>query len=464
MRKLLRRLTMACGLDRDVGGTSATRPVTPPEQRGRPSLWRYGAWALAIFVGLLSGGQTPAAEQLVLSGAEPNLTFAPTGQGSNGRLWQVYALGSGFRIFDNTYFTVPFTIKPTEPWTFGNADALVIEGDGRIGFGTFSPQQNLHVSTSDFFPTLRLESTDATYPRTWDLSGSALGFDLVDVTNGGTIPFAVQPGAPSATMFLASTGSVGMGTSSPNQIGAISTAGRYLNVRDNVGPARVVVQGAVQAELNLLHLNAPANQRNLRIISSGGTASFNVVNDAVNGFTVANAIAINMSNGNIGLKVANPTNPLELASGAKCTKGGVWTNASSRELKQDIQPLTIEQARETVRTLQPVGYRYKNEPEEHYCGFIAEDVPELVATNDRQSLAAMDIVSVLTRVVQDQDRQLDDARQRNARQQVTLDEQRTSLAQQQELLVSLNKRLTNLEQQSRDSGDQCRGTLVHHGR
>jgi hypothetical protein len=34
-------------------------------------------------------------------------------------------------------------------------------------------------------------------------------------------------------------------------------------------------------------------------------------------------------------------------------------------------------------------------------GFIAEDVPELVATKDRKGLSPMDIVAVLTKVVQD---------------------------------------------------------------
>ena len=182
-----------------------------------------------------------------------------------------------------------------------------------------------------------------------------------------------------------------------------------MNLKESNGPARFVVQGSVAGELNLVHNNAPANQRNLRIRSEGGVANFHVVNDALTGFTVASAIAIKMSNGNIGLRVANPTSPLQLAGGAYCT-GTVWTNASSRDLKQDIKPLTSEQARDAVRKLQPVGYRYKNELDEQYVGFIAEDVPDLVAMKDRKSLSPMDITAVLTKVVQDQDRQLAEQR------------------------------------------------------
>ncbi|MDQ7000226.1 MAG: hypothetical protein Q9M12_04990, partial [Mariprofundus sp.] len=41
-----------------------------------------------------------------------------------------------------------------------------------------------------------------------------------------------------------------------------------------------------------------------------------------------------------------------------------------------------------------------------YVGFIAEDVPALVAMRDRKSLAAMDIVAVLTKVAKEQKAQL----------------------------------------------------------
>jgi hypothetical protein len=114
-----------------------------------------------------------------------------------------------------------------------------------------------------------------------------------------------------------------------------------------------------------------------------------------------------IKNGNVGLGVIGPTSPLELANGAKCSAGGVWTNASSRQLKDDIEALPLKQAREALSALQPVTYRYKAEPDEQQVGFIAEDVPSLVATNTRKELSPMDVVAVLTKVVQDQQTRLD---------------------------------------------------------
>lgn len=106
--------------------------------------------------------------------------------------------------------------------------------------------------------------------------------------------------------------------------------------------------------------------------------------------------------GNIGLAVSRPNYPLEMASGAYVSAGGVWTNSSSRDKKENIAILPADTAASALMALEPVVFNYRNEAGEEYVGFIAEDVPELVATGDRDALSTMDIVAVLTRVVQEQ--------------------------------------------------------------
>ena len=86
----------------------------------------------------------------------------------------------------------------------------------------------------------------------------------------------------------------------------------------------------------------------------------------------------------------------------------MWTNSSSRESKDNIAVLSAGEALGALDELEPVRYTYKNDDGEFYVGFIAEDVPELVATNDRGGLSAMDIVAVLTRVVQAQQRKIEE--------------------------------------------------------
>ena len=106
--------------------------------------------------------------------------------------------------------------------------------------------------------------------------------------------------------------------------------------------------------------------------------------------------------GLVGIGTTSPAYPLHMASGARVTTGGVWTNASSRTLKQDIYDLSAQDAVGVLDELNPVRYRYKNSPDEEYVGFIAEDVPDLVSTGDRKGMSPMDVAAVLTKVVQQQ--------------------------------------------------------------
>jgi len=113
------------------------------------------------------------------------------------------------------------------------------------------------------------------------------------------------------------------------------------------------------------------------------------------------------STGNIGIGgdtgsgITEPTHLLQLGGGAY-SDGATWVNASSREYKENIKTLTREEADQVLDGLSPVKYNYKTDKEDQHVGFIAEDVPDLVATKDRKGLSPMDIVAVLTRVVQEQ--------------------------------------------------------------
>ncbi len=116
--------------------------------------------------------------------------------------------------------------------------------------------------------------------------------------------------------------------------------------------------------------------------------------------------------GNTGFGTSRPQHPIDMASGAHVTAGGVWTNSSSRARKENIVELTPAEALTALEKLEPVIFNYRQENDEQYVGFIAEDVPELVANSDRTGLSAMDIVAVLTRVVQMQQQQIAELKSR----------------------------------------------------
>jgi len=106
--------------------------------------------------------------------------------------------------------------------------------------------------------------------------------------------------------------------------------------------------------------------------------------------------------GYLGIGTTTPSYPLEMASGVYVSSGGVWTNASSREYKTNIKKLSAQKAIDTLKQLDPVEFAYKADSHEKHIGFIAEDAPSLVASKDKKGMSSMDVVAVLTNVVQEQ--------------------------------------------------------------
>jgi len=120
------------------------------------------------------------------------------------------------------------------------------------------------------------------------------------------------------------------------------------------------------------------------------------------GQNIYGGINLATESGNVGIGMTNPFFPLELRSGAYVSRGGVWTDASSRAYKENIHDLPADAALHALHELTPVQYNYKADKKEEHVGFIAEDVPDLLATHDRKGMSPMDVVAVLTKVVQEQ--------------------------------------------------------------
>lgn len=67
------------------------------------------------------------------------------------------------------------------------------------------------------------------------------------------------------------------------------------------------------------------------------------------------------TSGWVGIGTTSPLSPLEMASGARCTVGGVWTNACDRNLKENFQPVNGKAILEKVARLPVQVWNYKNE-------------------------------------------------------------------------------------------------------
>jgi hypothetical protein len=143
--------------------------------------------------------------------------------------------------------------------------------------------------------------------------------------------------------------------------------------------------------------------------------------------------------------VINANGSITSPTGASLTATGVWADASSREYKENITVLSAEEAINALAGLSPVRYNYKVDKDEKHVGFIAEDVPELVATKDRKTLSPLDIVAVLTKVVQEQKETLD------AKSQIVESQQKT-LEEQQKMIAKISEKLERLERVVQSQG------------
>ena len=300
--------------------------------------------------------------------------------------------GAYFAVQDVSGGLTPFTIEAG-----AKTNSLYVDDDGQVGIGTSGPVFELHIKEGDT-PAVRLhQSTAYGWPeQIWDVGGNETSFFVRDGTHAARLPFRIEPETPTSTLCLKSDGKVGVGTWSP----------AYALEIEDTGTNVAVVAERTDGVTNFMN-------------ATGSYGNFGTVN---------NYPAQIMTNSTWRMRI-NTDNTLTMSDGGGYD--GTWNDASSREYKENIKNLTTDEAVEALEGLTPVKFNYKLHKDEKKLGFIAEDVPELVATNSRKNLSTMDIVAVLTKVVQEQQKMLRD--------------QQESYREQQKIISELQKRIAELE-------------------
>ncbi|WP_415407296.1 tail fiber domain-containing protein [Sulfurovum sp. CS9] len=320
-----------------------------------------------------------------------------------------------------------------------NGSVFIDRSADRMGIGTTTPSGALHVKSSGNTDFYLENGTGSAIWRT-RIGGSSLDYYITDITNG-TQPFTIENNTASNTLYLDSTNNVGIGTNSPQA---------KLDIRGDIASAWAGSNTVGDGLTNLLVLSASNSEVDkssdvgFRLVNGSTSKGWNFrTNSGGDSFQ-----ATLQGTGGAEFTVTNATSDvsgteLYLGNGAK-NVGGVWINASSRALKENIKELSTQDALAAFHKLQPVTYNYKSDKKEQVVGFIAEDVPELVAIQSRDGLSSMDMVAVLTKVLQEQEKNNELLQQRVGEQEQQLTATKTQLETMQQRVVQLESILTNL--------------------
>jgi hypothetical protein len=351
-------------------------------------------------VGLCGNGMSFPIAPFVVRATSPNLLFDDVSPDYD---WAFIVNGffggsNRFALFDLGSSKVPFTITGGAP-----SSSLFVDSQGRVGMGTSTPARALHIRHPD--AGVRLEGF-----KTWEMYVNTEALTIRNATSG-MLPFRIAHGAPSNSFHVAASGNVGLGTTFP-EVDLHVYGGNTTDTVLGVGPSPDGNPGDVSA-LNVGYGGASFGRGAafLNVRPDSGAAA---PNPSLR-FLVANTQRMILDNeGFLGLGVPNPANPIQHSSGAVLTAGGTWQSVSSRASKRDIRSLDASDALAALAGLEPVRFYYKAEPGDEYVGFVAEDVPDLVASGDHERLGPLDIVAVLTKVVQQQQRALQEQQATNA--------------------------------------------------
>ena len=302
------------------------------------------------------------------------------------------------------------------------ATAMTLTASGNVGIGTGLPNDGLHINLPD--PTITLQ--DSNNPNT--PSGKLRGYDGIlsleadtgNVQANSYVGFSVDG---SERLRITSTGSVGIGTSSPNnKLTIVDASGPCVldmtgsNGVGSYGYATISTvlgsSGNGYGDLTIGTSSAGTVTERMRIDASGnllvGTTSALARLVLDNASSTTQTLIVTKDSGGTGTHTHIEFQNTSGAVGSITTSGSAtaYNTSSDYRLKEDVQPMVG--ASDRVLALKPSNFAWKADGS-RTDGFIAHEVQEVApyavtGEKDGEDMQAMDhskLVPLLTAALQE---------------------------------------------------------------
>jgi hypothetical protein len=273
-------------------------------------------------------------------------------------------------------------LPPGEP-EVGSARIFVQKGSGMIGLGTLTPEARLVLEATPDSVTQTADVGDGSSSSSYNLRTRINQLEQILKAQGilatsRSITTCTDTGSSSTLeMSSSTTGSTAVvDASTSTNSSALDVGIRWsgtdfegLSARSgNSGTSLSLTQGAASSSTGV---SMDVTSSSARMVMRDELGDTTIVIDAM---------------GRIGINELLPDAPLHHSSGARLTAGGVWTNASDENLKENFKPVDGEALLEKIEELPISQWNYKVESDEvTHIGPTAQDFKAAfgVGANDK---------------------------------------------------------------------------------
>ena len=278
-------------------------------------------------VGIGSAANTNAAEKFKIFDANSNVTAHLQTSKANGissigfqNDAQTYTIG----VRGNDNFTIvnttgtPFKVKSNA------TDNNLVLDSGNVGIGTTSPGYKLDIIDSANDTQLRIQTDKTDGAAVLRLKNDAQEYTISTTTNDNfaiydatatNVPFQIEPGTPASTLYLDSTGNIGIGVSSPDEkLHVKGSSNTGIEVDSSFGTDQDVFIKLTNDAQSFSLKTIGSNDHLYIVNETAGTNPLKITADATSNNLV-------VRNGKVGIGTDNPANTLDVRGDVVLSNG-----------------------------------------------------------------------------------------------------------------------------------------------